>query len=184
MSLWLATRHERAFERSYDKHVGDVYHYALGVLTDPLDAEEVTQATFLDAYRTMRTSGSRPQLNSLLGIAHEVCRERGGHPRPAEAELLGEEELEGSITCSGAELAISRHLDDQLSRSERRLLRAHLRSCSECESFARRQYAQRAAIRSIASLPLPETLKSDGAWAGRVKELEVHRKFRADPASP
>ena len=174
----LATRHERAFERSYQRHVGDVYHYALGVLSDPLDAEEVTQTTFLNAFRL---AGSRPHLNMLLGIAHEVCRHRGGHPRPKEADLLADE-LEGSLTCSGAELAILRHLDDRLSRRERRLLRAHLHTCDECEVFARRQLAQRAAIRSLAAIPLPETLQSFSGWALQ-EQTKTQRKFGARAAS-
>jgi hypothetical protein len=174
----LAMRHERAFERSYQRHVGDVYHYALGVLSDPLDAAEVTQTTFLNAFRV---AGSCPHLNTLLGLAHEVCRHRGGHSTPKEADLL-DEEVEGSLTCSGAELAILRHLDDRLSRSERRLLRAHIDACDECEAFARRQLAQRAAIRSLAAIPLPETLESFSGWAWR-QECKTQRKFGARAAS-
>ena len=174
----LATRHERAFERCYERHVGDVYHYALGVLSDPLDAVEVTQTTFLNAYRL---AGTRPHLNTLLGIAHEVCRHRGGHPRPQEADLL-EEELGGSLSCTVAELAILRHLDDRLSRGERRLLRAHFVDCEECEAFAWRQLAQREAIRSLATVPLPETLQSFGGWAFR-EQSKTQRKFGPRAAS-
>lgn len=217
----LLARKERAFERIYRTHVGDVYHYALAVLRDPADAEEVTHTTFLNAYRDFRRrSGARPRLNSLLAIAHEVCRLRGGYERLVEADFFVEEELttaadvrralarlsfdqravlvmrevegrtyaeiadilalsaagvetllfqarqalreelEGSLTCHEAELAVSRALDDRLSRRERRFLRAHLRSCQECDAFARCQQTQRAALRALAAIPLPDTLKS------------------------
>jgi len=81
----LATRQERAFERSFRRHVGDVYHYALGVLSDPLDAQEVTRTTFADAHRSACVGRVKPDLNALLGIVHEVCRQRGGHKRPGAA---------------------------------------------------------------------------------------------------
>ena len=81
MSLLLARREERAFERLYRRHVRDVYRYALVVLKDPQDAESVTHATFVKAYRRR---GSRPRKahNWLLSIAHDICSRRSGpHPR-------------------------------------------------------------------------------------------------------
>src|SRR5205807_8323512 len=70
------------------------------------------------------------------------------------------EQLEGSLTCGEAELAISKQLDGRLSRAEKSSLRAHLRECAECATFARSQRAQRAALRSIGAVPLPATLAS------------------------
>jgi hypothetical protein len=69
------------------------------------------------------------------------------------------EQLEEKLTCGEAERAISRQLDGALPRSERGPLRAHLRECPECASLARRLRAQRKAIRSLALLPLPASLK-------------------------
>ena len=68
---------DRAFERMYKRHVLDVYRYALVVLPTPQDAEDITQTTFLNAYRAFK-GGERPkaQRNWLMGIAHEVCRQR------------------------------------------------------------------------------------------------------------
>src|SRR5881227_2972788 len=70
------------------------------------------------------------------------------------------EQLEGSLTCGEAEFAISRQLDGRLPRVERGQLRAHLRECSECAAFARRQRAQRGALKSLALVPLPGSLTS------------------------
>jgi RNA polymerase sigma factor (sigma-70 family) len=57
------------------------------------------------------------------------------------------EQLEGALTCAEAELAISKQLDKRLARTERSQLRAHLRECPDCATLARRQRAQRAALR-------------------------------------
>jgi RNA polymerase sigma factor (sigma-70 family) len=68
---------ERAFERFYEEHVAEVYRYALAVLANPTDAEDVTQQTFLNAYRAFQ-KGERPHTphNWLIKIAHNVCRMR------------------------------------------------------------------------------------------------------------
>src|SRR2546423_13354057 len=83
-------RSDRAFERLYRRHAGDVYRYALAVLRNPADAEDVTQTTFLNAYRAF-TQGDRPQApkNWLIAIAHNVCRQRFRQAarRPSEVEL-------------------------------------------------------------------------------------------------
>jgi RNA polymerase sigma-70 factor, ECF subfamily len=225
------SRPDRGFERLYKRHVGDVYRYALAVMRNPADAEDVTQTTFLNAYRAYVEKGSRPEKpqNWLIAIAHNVCRQRFRQSarRPAEvtfeddiadtivddeaptgedirralshlafnqraalvmrelegrsyteiAEILDvstsavetlifrarralREQLEGSLTCGEAEFAISRQLDGRLPRSERGQLRAHLRECSECASFARRQRAQRGALKTLALVPVPGSLTS------------------------
>jgi RNA polymerase sigma-70 factor (ECF subfamily) len=224
-------RPDRTLERLYKKHAGDVYRYALVVLRNPADAEDVTQTTFMNAYRAIER-GERPRApqNWLIAIAHNVCRQRfrQSQRRPNEvelneslaeamerdedvvsaedlrralghlafnqraalvmrelegrsyqeiAEILGvsvsavetlifrarralREQLEESITCHDAELAISRQLDGRLARSEKGALRAHLRECDDCARFARSQRAQRGAIKSLALIPLPPSLLS------------------------
>src|ERR687885_209066 len=196
-------RTDRAFERLYERHVGDVYRYALVVLRNPDDAEDVTQTTFMNAYRAF-ARGERPRTpqNWLIAIAHNVCRQRFRQAarRPNELPLeedvpdgfadeeagptaedirraLGHlafnqraalvmrelegrsyqeiadvlnlstsavetlifrarralrEQLEGGLTCTEAELAISKQLDGRLPRPEQATLRAHLRTCEEC----------------------------------------------------
>jgi len=219
---------DRAFERLYRKHAGDVYRYALVVLRNQADAEDVTQTTFMNAYRAFE-KGERPQKpqNWLIAIAHNVCRQRfrQAQRRPAEvgyeeelaesvveedaltaedirralghlafnqraalvmrelegrsyqeiAEILGvsvsavetllfrarralREQLEQSITCQEAELSISRQLDGRLPRNEKGALRAHLRECDDCASFARSQRAHRGALKALGAIPLPGSL--------------------------
>ena len=69
------------------------------------------------------------------------------------------EQLEEKLTCAEAEHAISRQLDGSLARRERGRLRAHLRECGDCAALARRVRAQRSALRSLALLPLPASLR-------------------------
>jgi RNA polymerase sigma-70 factor, ECF subfamily len=222
-------RVDRAFERLYRRHATDVYRYAMGVLRNRADAEDVTQVTFMNAYRAIeRGEQPRAPLNWLIAIAHNVCRQRfrAAARRPLEVELeydivealvddesglstddllraLGHlafnqraalvmreiegrsymeiadvlelsvvavetllfrarkalrEQLEGSLTCDQAELAISKDLDRTLTRSEKGHLRAHLRECTECATLARRQRAHRSALRALGTVPLPQSL--------------------------
>ncbi|MDQ2983997.1 MAG: sigma-70 family RNA polymerase sigma factor [Actinomycetota bacterium] len=87
-------RSDRVFERMYEKHVGDVYRYALVVLRNPDDAEDVTQTTFMNAYRAFR-GGERPRRpqNWLIAIAHNVCRQRFRQSMRRPSILPLEEEL-------------------------------------------------------------------------------------------
>jgi RNA polymerase sigma factor (sigma-70 family) len=83
-------RPDRSFERLYKKHAGDVYRYALVVLRNEADAEDVTQTTFMNAYRALER-GEKPRTpqNWLIAIAHNVCRQRfrQSQRRPNEVEL-------------------------------------------------------------------------------------------------
>ena len=79
-----------AFVRLYELHARDVYRYVLAVLRNPTDAEDVTQTTFMNAYRAFK-SGVRPlkPQNWLIAIAHNACRTRAvrASRRPREVPL-------------------------------------------------------------------------------------------------
>src|SRR5919204_47617 len=115
------SRADRAFERIYRRHLGDVYRYALAVMRNQPAAVETV---IFRARRALR------------------------------------EQLESTLTCGEAELAISQQLDGRLSRKDKGALRAHLRECKECATFARRQRAQRSALRSLGAVPVPASLTS------------------------
>lgn len=65
---------DRAFERLYKAHAQDVYRYALMVLRNREDAEDVVQTTFFKAYRVF-ARGERPRNARpwLITIAHNTA---------------------------------------------------------------------------------------------------------------
>ena len=89
---------DRSFERLYRKHAGDVYRYALVVLRNQADAEDVTQTTFLNAFRAME-QGERPRSpqNWLIAIAHNVCRQRFRQSQRRPTEVVYEDELAETV---------------------------------------------------------------------------------------
>jgi RNA polymerase sigma factor (sigma-70 family) len=86
---------DAAFEGFYREHVAEVYQYALAVLANSADAEDVTQQTFLNAYRAFqRGEEPRKPHNWLIKIAHNVCRMRwrqsGRRPQEIPLEHVSE----------------------------------------------------------------------------------------------
>jgi putative zinc finger protein len=81
--------------------------------------------------------------------------------------------LYGRPTCHEAERLISRDLDGQLCRSERNLLRVHLRSCADCARFELLQLHSRAALRSFELARVPNGLRADslGRWESSTGEM-------------
>ena len=68
------------------------------------------------------------------------------------------EELEHQLTCTEAQLGISKAVDGRLGRKERRRLRDHLAECPDCASFARLQRQHRSALRGLLLIPIPLSL--------------------------
>ena len=219
----------REIDDLYRAHVAEVYRYAYAVLGNHADAEDVTQTTFLNAYRALE-QGVKPRKpsNWLLTIASNAIKQRfrqeQSRPRQVElderiahaetddedgpsvgelltalskippqqrqaivlrefegrsyaeiAEILGvttsaletllfrarrslAEELEHQLTCTEAQLAVSRSVDNRLGRKEKRRLRDHLAECPDCASFARLQQRHRSALRGLALVPIPLSL--------------------------
>lgn len=212
----------------YRQHGARIYRYALAVLGNHADAEDVTQTTFLNAYGALE-QGVRPRKPEswLLAIASNAIKQRfrqeSARPRQVEladdladaapeadgptvgellaalakippqqrqalvlrefegrsyaeiAEILGvtqsaletllfrarrslAEELESALTCTDAQLAISRAADQRLGRKERRRLREHLAECPDCARFARLQQRNRAALKGLLLVPVPVSL--------------------------
>ncbi|MGH3103609.1 MAG: RNA polymerase sigma factor, partial [Gaiellaceae bacterium] len=88
------TLDEVEFERLYRLHAGDVYRYALSVMRNAADAEDVTQTTFMNAWRALRR-GEQPRSphNWFIAIAHNVCRLRFRHVSRRPREVAFEPEL-------------------------------------------------------------------------------------------
>lgn len=215
------------FDRLYRRHAPSVYRYAYAVLGNQADAEDVTQQTFLNAYRAI-ADGTKPRKaeNWLLRIAHNELRrhfrtngravevefdERLAQPVPESSEpsladvlralrqlppiqrsalVMREfegrsyaeiaevldvsqsalealifrarrglaEYLEGALTCTDAEQALSRRLDGRLARREARRLKEHLHECAPCARFAGVQKRQRSLLKGLSVMPVPASL--------------------------
>jgi len=63
------------FDKLYRQHAASVYRYARAVLGNHADAEDVTQQTFLNAYRSL-AQGTKPRKpeNWIITIAHNEVR--------------------------------------------------------------------------------------------------------------
>jgi len=80
---------DRAFEAFYKEHLRDVYSYAYYRVRDHHDAEDLTEQTFLQAYRhfdrARRESDGRPLRPWLIRIAHNLAlnyyRDRSRRPQ-------------------------------------------------------------------------------------------------------
>jgi RNA polymerase sigma factor (sigma-70 family) len=144
-------RADREFERLYREHVKDVYRYVLAVLRNQADAEDVTQTTFLNAYRALQR-GERPQKpqNWLVSIAHNVCRMRFRESARRPQEVALEPSLIGTTVD-----------DDAPSADEIRQALAHLsfnqRSALILREVGGRSYAEIADILGISDAAV-ETL--------------------------
>src|SRR5580765_2579051 len=134
-------RQDRQFERLYRKHVGDVYRYSLAVLRNEADAEDVTQTTFLNAYRAFQ-NGERPDTpkNWLIAIAHNVCRQRfrQSSRRPNEVEFVEE-------ISPAAEEVDERYSVDEIQRALQQL-QFNQRSAIVMRELEGRSYAEIATI--------------------------------------
>jgi RNA polymerase sigma-70 factor (ECF subfamily) len=97
---------DRSFERIYRRHRREVYGSVLRDVRDPDEAEDVTQAAFLNAFRAMRRGDAPEKPRAwLLTIARNVVRRRARlrAERPQEVELDSEllltlDEDEGSAS--------------------------------------------------------------------------------------
>jgi RNA polymerase sigma factor (sigma-70 family) len=80
----------REIDDLYRAHVAEVYRYAFAVLGNHADAEDVTQTTFLNAYRALE-QGVKPRkpANWLLTIASNAIKQRfrQEQSRPRQVEL-------------------------------------------------------------------------------------------------
>jgi RNA polymerase sigma factor (sigma-70 family) len=172
-------RDEARFETLYREYAGDVYRYALAIMRNPADAEDVTQTTFLNAWRAY-SAGEEPRapLNWFISIAHNVCRLRfrTNSRRPREVEFepaLAEAPATDGPSVSDvldalAELPINQRgaivMRELEGRSYTDIATALGVSRSAVETLifrARRSLRiRREAIGSLALLPLPSSLAS------------------------
>jgi RNA polymerase sigma factor (sigma-70 family) len=183
---------DQDFETLYRRYVKDVYHYALALLRNPDDAEDVTQTTFMNAYRAYQRGIEieKPQ-NWLIKIAHNVARTRYARagrrvkevPLEDHVEQLSVPEAErpdvtsvlralGRLPFNQRAALVMRELEG---RSYAEIADTIGVSVSAVETLifrARKSLRLRAsALRALAAVPLPSSLTQllqggEGALAG------------------
>jgi RNA polymerase sigma factor (sigma-70 family) len=136
------------FDGLYRRYAASVYRYAYAVLGNHADAEDVTQQTFMNAYRAI-ARGTRPRKaeNWLLTIAHNEVRR---HFRSAQAKRL-EVELDDEFPEPAAERS-EPSLADVL-RALQHLPPAQ-RSALVMREFEGRSYAEIAQIMNVSQSAL------------------------------
>ncbi len=84
----------REVDDFYRRYGSEVYRYALAVLGNHADAEDVTQTTFLNAYRALE-QGVRPRKpsNWLLTIASNAIKQRFRHDSARPRQVVLDEQI-------------------------------------------------------------------------------------------
>jgi RNA polymerase sigma factor (sigma-70 family) len=141
-----------AFERLYRRYVKDVYHYALAMLRNPADAEDITQTTFLNAYRAMQR-GEEPLKphNWLIKIAHNAARTRYARSTRRVSEVPLEDHMD-ALAVTDDEKPDLREVLDALGR-----LPLNQRGALVMRELEGRSYADIAETLGV-SVPAVETL--------------------------
>src|ERR687890_1375145 len=184
---------DEAFERLYRQYVKDVYHYALALLRNPADAEDVTQTTFMNAYRAFRQGEEirKPQ-NWLIKIAHNVARSRysrtarrvkevplDDHAEQLAAPVEDKPDVESVLQALAAlpfnqrSALVMRELEGRSYAEISDTLGVSVPAVETLIFRARRALRVRAsALKSIAAIPLPTSLTQvfggGGAVAGGI----------------
>jgi len=117
---------ERAIEELVISHQNGIYSYALSMVRDPRDAEEVAQDTFIRAVRAVRTQYTDEQVETLqvrpwlLKIARNLAlnRLRARKSRPVTDPLDDGHPIADPTTSGGSELDAG---DERLHRGLERL---------------------------------------------------------------
>src|SRR3954447_16892038 len=178
---WAPALRDQAFERLYRSYVRDVYQYSLALLRNPADAEDVTQTTFMNAYRAMQR-GERPLKphNWLIKIAHNAARTRYArqkvrapevplddhaealaapdHERP---DLRGVLDALGELPFNQRAALVMRELEGRSYAEIAETLDVSTAAVETLIFRARRGMRLRvSAVRSLAAVPLPGSLVS------------------------
>src|SRR5947207_8385932 len=182
---------DEAFEKLYRLYVKDVYHYALALLRNPADAEDVTQTTFMNAYRALQHGEEvlKPQ-NWLIKIAHNVARSRYSRisrrvkevPLEEHVDQLAVQEEEkpnvagvlralGKLPFNQRAALVMRELEGRSYAEIADTLDVSVAAVETLIFRARRSLRMRAsALRSLVAVPLPASLaplfEGGGVMAG------------------
>jgi RNA polymerase sigma factor (sigma-70 family) len=170
---------DQAFESLYRRYVKDVYHYSLALLRNPADAEDVTQTTFLNAYRAYQRGIEieKPQ-NWLIKIAHNVARtryarasrrvkevpledhvERLAVPEPEQPDVVGVLRALGRLPFNQRAALVMRELEGRTYAEIADTIGVSVSAVETLIFRARKSLRLKAsALRALAVVPLPSSL--------------------------
>jgi RNA polymerase sigma factor (sigma-70 family) len=169
----------RDFELLYRHYVQDVYRYALALLRNPADAEDVTQTTFMNAYRAyMRGEDPIKPQNWLIKIAHNAARTRYAYasrrvkevpldehvaqlavPEEDKPDIREVLEALGRLPLNQRAALVMRELEGRTYAEIADTLGVSLPAVETLIFRARRSLRLKAsAIRALAAVPLPSSL--------------------------
>jgi RNA polymerase sigma factor (sigma-70 family) len=168
MAITLAESPDLAFERMYETYASIVYRYALAVLRNPADAEDITQTTFLNAYRAMK-AGERPlkPRHWLLKIAHNSCRMRWVRNSRRPQEVAFDDKVE-RIAAPESERPSIRAVLDELAK-----LPFNQRSALVMRELEGRSYEEIAETLDV-SVSAVETLLVRGRRSMRLRKSAIN----------
>jgi RNA polymerase sigma factor (sigma-70 family) len=170
---------DQAFESLYRRYVKDVYQYALALLHNPADAEDVTQTAFLNAYRAYQRGVEieKPH-NWLIKITHNVARTRYAHasrrvkevpledhvaqlavPEAEQPDLEGVLRALGRLPFNQRAALVMRELEGRTYAEISDTIGVSVSAVETLIFRARKSLRVRAsALRSLAAVPLPTSL--------------------------
>jgi RNA polymerase sigma-70 factor (ECF subfamily) len=170
---------DQAFESLYRRHVKDVYRYALALLRNPDDAEDVTQTTFLNAYRAYQRGVEieKPH-NWLIKITHNVARTRYASasrrvkevpledhvarlavPEAEQPDVVGVLRALGRLPFNQRAALVMRELEGRTYAEISDTIGVSVSAVETLIFRARKSLRVRAsALRSLAAVPLPPSL--------------------------
>jgi RNA polymerase sigma-70 factor (ECF subfamily) len=136
-----------AFSEIYNAYFRRVYAFTLKRVGDPTEAEDLTQETFVQLYRSLQSYEGRSSLLTwTFGIAHNVCSRYFRHCSrwmvgPRDARVLEEHPVESTIERRVDAARVLDRCDRILARSRRP---AH-------QEIFHLRYGQSHSIRAIAA---------------------------------
>jgi len=116
---------EDAFSEIYNAYFRRIYAFTLRRVGDPAEAEDLTQETFVQLYRSLQSYEGRSSLMTwIFGIAHNVCSRYFRHCSrwmvgPKDARVLEEHSIESTIERRVDAARVLDHCDRILASSRR-----------------------------------------------------------------
>jgi RNA polymerase sigma-70 factor (ECF subfamily) len=154
----LRTASRRAFEVELDPAIADAHEPDDGPTAEEIRVALSHLSFNQRAALVMRELEDRSyaEIAEVLGLSVSAVETLLFRARRALRE-----QMEGPLACGEVEVLLFKQMDDELSVEEKRRLRAHTRSCTECSTLERQHRGRRAALRRLGSIiTLPPSLSS------------------------